>query len=181
MPRHIGISLIAKGFLTMAELTPVCDLCDAHRNDSSGAFRVLPSVFRNFASVKSFSGRVRTVRCFEDNSLVKAAVDGPGDAQVLVVDGGASLRRALLGGNLGAAAARNGWAGVVVNGCVRDVAELAPLPMGILALAPNPMPPEKRGEGQSDVPVLVQGVWVRPGDWLYADDDGVVLSASALT
>lgn len=181
MPRRFDNLLNEKGFSTMAEPLPVCDLCDAHRNDSSGQFRVLPPVFRNFASVTSFSGQVRTVRCFEDNSLVKAAVDGPGNGQVLVVDGGASLRRALVGGNLGAAAARNGWAGVVVNGCVRDVAELAPLPIGILALASIPMPPDKRGEGQSDVPVLVQGVWVRPGDWLYADDDGVVVSSRALT
>ena len=165
----------------MADPTPVCDLCDTHRNDSSGQFRVLPPVFRNFASVKAFSGPVRTVRCFEDNTLVKAALDAPGEGRVLVVDGGASLRRALVGGNLGAAAARNGWAGVVVNGCVRDVAELAPLALGILALASMPMPPDKRGEGQSDVPVLVQGVWVRPGDWLYADADGVVVSAHALT
>lgn len=164
----------------MPEPTPVCDLCDQHRNDSSGAFRVLPPAFRNFGGVTRFSGRVRTVRCFEDNALVKSALDLPGEGQVLVVDGGASLRRALLGGNLGAAAVRNGWAGVLVNGCVRDVAELAPLPIGILALAPMPMPPEKRNEGQSDVPVLIQGIWVRPGDWLYADEDGVVLGSGAL-
>ncbi len=165
----------------MPDPTPVCDLCDAHRNDSSGQFRVLPPVFRHFGAVRSFSGRVRTVRCFEDNALVKSALDGPGAGQVLVVDGGASLRRALLGGNLGACAVRNGWAGVLVNGCVRDIAELAPLPIGILALAPIPMPPDKRNEGQSDVAVLVQGVWVRPGDWLYADEDGVVLDSRPLT
>ena len=95
-----------------------CDLCDIHKNDSSGAFRVLPPVFRDFGGLKKFSGQVTTVKCFEDNSLVKAAVDSPGHGRVLVVDGGASLRRALLGGNLGAAAARNGWAGVVIDGCV---------------------------------------------------------------
>ena len=97
-----------------------------------------------------------------------------------MVDGGASLRRALLGGNLGAAAARNGWAGVVIDGCVRDVAELGVLPVGIRALASNPMPTEKRNEGQRDVPVQIQGVWVCPGDWLYADEDGVVISAQRL-
>ena len=85
---------------------------------------------------------------------------------MLVVDGGGSLRRALVGGNLGAAAARNGWAGVVVDGCVRDVAELAACDVGIRALAPMPLPTVKRNEGQRDVPVQVQGVWVRPGDWL---------------
>lgn len=164
----------------MTKPIPVSDLCDTHRSDSDGGFRVLPPVFRSFGGTTRFSGRVATVRCFEDNALVKAALDGPGAARVLVVDGGASLRRALLGGNLGAAAARNGWAGVLVNGCVRDLAELAVLPLGVLALAPMPMPPEKRGAGQTDVAVSVQGVWVRPGDWLYADEDGVVLGSTEL-
>ena len=91
-----------------------------------------------------------------------------------------ALRRALVGGNLGAAAARNGWAGVVIDGCVRDVAELALLDVGIRALASMPLPTEKRNEGQKDVPVQIQGVWVRPGDWLYADEDGIVLSAQGL-
>lgn len=157
-----------------------CDLCDEHKNDISGNFRVLPPVFRSFGGTRSFSGPVRTVQCFEDNSLVKAAVDGPGNGQVLVVDGGGSLRRALVGGNLGAAAARNGWSGVLVDGCVRDVAELAVLSTGVLALASMPVPPEKRGHGQTDVPVKVQGIWIRPGDWLYADADGVVVSSAPL-
>ena len=157
-----------------------CDLCDAYKNDSSGAFRVLPPVFRDFGAASRFAGPVVTVKCFEDNTLVKAAVDSPGEGRVLVVDGGASLRRALVGGNLGAAAARNGWAGVVVDGCVRDVAELALCQTGIRALAPMPLPTEKRNEGQRDVAVQIQGVWVRPGDWLYADEDGMVVSATAL-
>lgn len=157
-----------------------CDLCDLYKNDGSGAFRVLPPVFRDFGAHRRFAGPVSTVKCFEDNTLVKAAVDSPGEGRVLVVDGGGSLRRALLGGNLGAAAARNGWAGVVVDGCVRDVAELAQCQTGIRGLASMPLPTEKRNEGQRDVPVQVQGVWVRPGDWLYADADGVVVSASRL-
>jgi regulator of ribonuclease activity A len=157
-----------------------CDLCDIHKNDSSGAFRVLPPVFRDFGAQRRFAGPVTTVKCFEDNTLVKAAVDSPGEGRVLVVDGGGSLRRALLGGNLGAAAARNGWAGVVIDGCVRDVAELAVCDTGIRALAPVPLPTEKRNEGQRDVAVQLQGVWVRPGDWLYADEDGTVVSAQPL-
>lgn len=159
---------------------PTCDLCDLHKSDLSGAFRVLPPVFRDFGARKRFAGEVVTVKCFEDNSLVKAAVDGEGQGRVLVVDGGTSLRRALLGGNLGAAAARNGWAGVVIDGCVRDVAELAECAVGIRALASMPLPTEKRGEGQAGVAVQLQGVWVRPGDWLYADEDGIVVSAKAL-
>ena len=164
----------------MPDAFATCDLCDAHKTDTSGAFRVLPPVFRPYGAHLRFSGQVVTVRCFEDNSLVKAELDTPGQGRVLVVDGGASLRRALVGGNLGAAAVRNGWAGVLVNGCVRDVAELLALPFGLLALASMPMPTDKRNEGQREVPVQVQGVWVRPGDWLYADADGVVVGASRL-
>ena len=111
-----------------------CDFCDAHKADDSGAFRVLPPVFQSYGGVAAFAGAVATVKCFEDNTLVKAAVDSPGLGRVLVVDGGGSLRRALVGGNLAAAAARNGWAGVVVDGCVRDVAELNAAAVGIRAL-----------------------------------------------
>jgi len=152
-----------------------CDLCDVHKNDSSGAFRVLPPVFLDFGARRRFAGAVVTVKCFEDNSLVKAALDEPGRQRVLVVDGGGSLRRALVGGNLGTAAARNGWAGVVVHGCVRDAAELAACEIGIRALALMPLPTDKRNAGERDVAVQVAGVWVRPGDWLYADDDGMVV------
>ena len=165
-----------------------CDLCDAHKNDFSGSFRVLPPVFKDFGAVRKFCGPVVTVKCFEDNSWVKAAVDSVGwidtpqgrTAQVLVVDGGGSLRRALLGGNLGASAARNGWAGVVIDGCVRDCAELAQEAVGIRALAAMPLPTEKRNEGQRQVPILIQGVAVHPGDWLYADEDGIVITAVPL-
>jgi regulator of ribonuclease activity A len=154
---------------------PTCDLCDSHKADTSGRFRVLPPVFRDFGASTQFAGQVVTVKCFEDNSQVKTLVESAGDGRVLVVDGGGSLRRALLGGNLGAAAARNGWAGVVIDGCVRDVAELAVCATGIKALAALPLPTERRGEGQRDVPVFLQGVPVRPGDWLYADADGIVV------
>ena len=157
-----------------------CDFCDTFKNDASGAFRVLPPVWRDFGGISTFSGPVSTVQCFEDNSLVKAAVDSPGLGRVLVVDGGGSLRRALVGGNLAAAAVRNGWAGLVVDGCVRDVAELAASAVGIRALAAMPLPTEKRGQGQRDSAVQIQGVWVRPGDWLYADADGIVVSSTAL-
>jgi len=156
-----------------------CDLCDQHKGDTSGAFRVLPPVFRDFGARRRFAGPVSTVKCFEDNTLVKAAAETQGDGRVLVIDGGASLRHALLGGNIGAAAAKNGWAGVVIDGCVRDVNELIGLDIGIRALASMPLPPEKRSTGQRDVPVRVQGVWVRPGDWLYADEDGIVVMPEA--
>ena len=164
---------------TTANDFATCDLCDAHKSDTDGNFRVLPPVFHDYGKRLKFCGLVSTVKCFEDNSLVKAAVDSPGLGRVLVVDGGGSLRRALVGGNLGAAAAKNGWAGVVVDGCVRDAAELAACDVGIRAIALMPLPTEKRNEGQRDVPVQVQGVWVRTGDWLYADADGIVVMLPA--
>jgi regulator of ribonuclease activity A len=165
-----------------------CDLCDVHKNDPAEQFRALPPLFKNFGARHKFCGPVVTIKCFEDNTLVKAAVDGCGYdetpegriGKVLVVDGAGSLRRALLGGNLGASAVKNGWAGVVIDGCVRDVSELAPLDVGIRALASMPMPTEKKNQGLKDLPVQIQGVWIKPGDWLYADDDGMVVSTTRL-
>lgn len=159
-----------------------CDLCDAHikAGEVDPGFRVLPPVFRSYGARASFCGAVVTVKCHEDNSLVKAAVDSPGQGRVLVVDGGGSLRRALVGGNLAAAAARNGWAGVVVDGAVRDASELAASDVGLLALALMPLPTVKRNVGQADVQVHIQGVPIWPGDWLYADPDGVVVASRDL-
>ncbi|MBX3604651.1 MAG: ribonuclease E activity regulator RraA [Piscinibacter sp.] len=160
-----------------------CDLGDAHKAAMDGSFRALPPVFRDFGARNKFCGPVVTVKCFEDNTPVKAAVESSGQVEtaagpvgaVLVVDGGGSLRRALLGGNLAAAAARNGWAGIVIDGAVRDVAELAQCEVGIRALALMPLPTERKAPGLRNLPVQIQGVWVRPGDWLYADADGIVV------
>lgn len=157
-------------------LLATCDICDLHLKQPLEGLRVLPPVFLDLGGLGSFAGPVSTVQCHEDNSLVKAAVESPGEGRVLVVDGGASLRRALVGGNLAAAAVRNGWAGLVVDGCVRDAAELRAAAIGIRALALMPLPTVKRNHGQRDVTVLVQGVPVQPGDWLYADADGMVLT-----
>ena len=161
--------------MTIVDDSSTCDLCDAHKHELGTRLFILPPVFHNYGGAHRFSGEVATVRCFEDNSLVKAALDEPGRGRVLVVDGGASVRRALVGGNVAAAAAENGWAGVVVDGAVRDVAELAATAVGIRALALIPIPTEKRGVGERDVAVQIQGVWVRPGDWLCADADGIVV------
>lgn len=158
-----------------------CDFGDAHKGEAPQAgLRVLPPVFRDYGGIGRFFGPVRTVKCFEDNSPVKAAVESPGNGAVLVVDGGASLRRALVGGNLAAAAAQNGWAGLVVDGAVRDAAELRQAQTGIRALALIPLPTQRQTPGLSDVEVLVQGVRIAPGDWLYADEDGIVVGARAL-
>ncbi len=155
-----------------------CDLCDAHKAEPT--LRVLPPVFASYGGRVRFHGPVATVKCFEDNSLVKSAVESPGEGRVLVVDGGGSLRRALLGGNLCAAAAKNGWAGLVIDGCVRDKAELAACDVGVRALGLLPLPTNRRGEGQGGIAVQLQGVWVMPGDWLYADEDGIVVAGKAL-
>lgn len=176
-------SAFAQGFMGMSNATShphtafsTCDFCDAHKADLSGRFRVLPPVFQSYGALSHFCGPVVTVKCHEDNTPVKAAVESEGQNRVLVVDGGGSLRRALLGGNLAAAAARNGWAGVVVDGCVRDLAELRAANTGIRALALNPMPTDRKQPGLTNVGVQIQGVWVHPGDWLYADEDGMVVS-----
>jgi regulator of ribonuclease activity A len=152
-----------------------CDLCDAQRDAPAERFRVLPPVFRDFGARIRFHGAVSTVKCFEDNTSVRDAVQSPGNGRVLVVDGGGSLRRALLGGNLAAAAEKNGWAGVVIFGAVRDHDELARCGIGIRAMALLPMPPDKRHAGVVDQPVQIHGVWVEPGEWLVADEDGIVV------
>ncbi|MCO5977907.1 ribonuclease E activity regulator RraA [Ideonella oryzae] len=152
-----------------------CDLCDAHKGDSDGGFRVLPPLFRDFGGLTRFAGPVSTVQCLDDNSRVREAVNSPGQGRVLVVDGAGSLRRSLVGGNLGKAAQDNGWAGVLVYGAVRDAAELRACQVGIRAMALMPLPTDRRDQGLRDVPVQIEGVWVRPGDWLYADEDGIVV------
>ena len=156
-----------------------CDLCDEHRNDPAERFRVLPPVFRDFGARIRFHGSVATLQCLEDNTSVREAVQSAGHGRVLVVDGGGSLRRALLGGNLAAAAEKNGWAGVVIHGAVRDVEEMARCQIGIRALGLLPMATDKRHSGVVDVPIQIQGVWVHPGEWLVADEDGIVVMAAA--
>jgi regulator of ribonuclease activity A len=130
--------------------------------------------FRSFGAA-AFSGRIATVRCFEDNVLVRATVSEPGEGRVLVVDGGGSLRYALLGDNIAAIALERGWAGVMINGCVRDAAELDALGLGVKALGTNPRPSRKGGEGETGIPVEFGEVTFEPGALLYADEDGVVV------
>jgi regulator of ribonuclease activity A len=156
-----------------------CDLCDLHKASAGDDFRVLPPVFRQYGGRTVFSGPVSTVRCFEDNTSVKAALESPGGGRVLVVDGAGSVRRALVGGNIAAAAARNGWAGVLVNGAMRDRDELAGEAVGLCARALIPLPTERKAPGEVDVPVQIEGVWLRPGDWLVADADGIVVLPEA--
>jgi len=152
------------------------DLCDAHPQTVA----VATPIFRHFGARRRFGGAIATVRCFEDNSLVRERLDEPGAGRVLVVDGGGSLRCALLGDQLGALGVRNGWSGVLVWGCVRDTDALATMDLGILALAAHPAKSVKRGQGERDVAVAFAGVTFRPGHFLYADADGVVIAPAAL-
>jgi len=154
----------------------VPDLCDEYGE----ALDVLEPVFRDFGGRRRFAGPVVTVKCFEDNSVVKETLATPGEGRVLVVDGGGSLRCALLGDQLAALGADNDWAGVVVNGCVRDVEITRTVPIGIRALAPFPVRSEKRGEGQRDAAVWFAGTNIHPGNHLYADENGMVVAQEDL-
>ena len=131
---------------------------------------------RQFGGLAAFEGEIATVRCFEDNVLVRRRVSEPGDGRVLVVDGGGSLRVALAGDNIAGLALSNGWAGLVINGYVRDSAELRTLALGVKALGTHPKPSAKQGGGELDVPVSFGGVTFTPGARVTCDDDGVVVS-----
>ncbi|MEF2276829.1 ribonuclease E activity regulator RraA [Deinococcus sp. YIM 134068] len=153
-----------------ADFIPTTDLSDAHPDAP-----VLAPVFRDYGGRSPFHGPAVTLRIEDDNPLVRAALEEPGGGRVLVVDNGDSLNCAVLGEMLAGIGARSGWAGVIVNGCVRDVAALAAVDLGIRALAPHPRRSAKRGLGERDVPVTLAGVTVHPGDHLHADEDGTVV------
>lgn len=158
-----------------------CDLCDDHPTRlENGSLRVLPPVFRQFGKRASFSGPATTLKVFEDNALVRATLEAPGNGHVLVIDGGGSMRRALVGGQLGLLAQDNGWAGIVVYGCVRDSVELAECDVGIRALGLHPRKSEKKGTGERNAAVDIGGVPVNPGDYIYADADGILVSEERL-
>jgi len=152
-------------------VTSTSDLWDAHPETAI----VCELQLRQYGGVTAFSGEIATVRCFEDNVLVKQRVGEPGNGRVLVVDAGGSFRCALVGDNVAGLALENGWAGIVLNGCVRDVEELAKLAIGIKALGSNPRPSRKEGDGELDVPVSFGGATFTPGATLHSDTDGVVV------
>ena len=131
---------------------------------------------RDFGGRKRFFGRIRTVRCFHDNVLFRQLLDEPGDAAVIVVDGGGSTAIALMGDMLAARARDNGWAGVIINGAIRDSADIAGIDIGVKALGVNPAKSEKKGAGETDVELEFGGVRFRPGEWVYCDEDGILLS-----
>ncbi|ALN93162.1 ribonuclease E activity regulator RraA [Lysobacter gummosus] len=153
-----------------------CDLCDLHE----AQVRVLELPLRDYGGRIAFDGIVSTIKAYEDNALVREAVAEAGNGRVLVIDGGGSLRRAMLGDLLAAKAVENGWAGVVVFGAIRDSGALGAMELGVKALGTCPRKTDKRGQGLRDVEVEFGGVTIHPGEWLCADEDGVVLAHERL-
>lgn len=141
---------------------------------------VAPMGFRSFGGRSAFSGPITTLKAFEDNSLVRNALEGPGDGRVLVVDGGGSMRCAMVGDQLALLGVNNGWSGIVVYGCIRDSAAIGTMDIGLMALATHPRKSVKRGVGERDIPVSFGGVEFAPGQHLYADADGILIAQSPL-
>lgn len=158
----------------MQYVTP--DLCDAHPE-----VQVVEPMFANFGGRDSFGGEIVTIKCHEDNSVVKTQAEQPGHGKVMVVDGGGSLRRAMLGDMVAAQAAKNGWEGIIIYGCVRDVDVLPEIDLGVQALGSHPMKTDKHNIGQLNVVVTFAGVTFRPGEYVYADNNGIIVSATALS
>lgn len=152
------------------------DLCDAHE----GKVQVVAPMFRSFGKRRAFGGQITTLKVFEDNSLVRTALEGRNDGKVLVVDGGGSMRCALVGDQLALLAVKNGWAGILVYGCIRDSKAIDGMDLGIFALGTHPLKSIKKGVGERDLTVTFGGVAFVPGQYVYADEDGVIVSASPL-
>jgi regulator of ribonuclease activity A len=149
------------------------DLCDSYPETIRVA---VPIGFRDFGGTKNFHGKIQTVKCFEDNTLVRKALEENGDGKVLVVDGGGSLRCALLGGMMGELAVKNHWNGIIVYGCIRDAVALSQLALGLKGLNINPLKSAKRNEGQENVTVHFADVDFVPDEFVYCDEDGIVVS-----
>ncbi len=158
----------------MEYLTP--DLCDSYPE----LVQVVVPMFTNYGGRRAFGGEIVTIKCHEDNSLVKTQAGNPGRGKVMVVDGGGSLRRALLGDMIAANAVKNGWEGFIIYGCIRDVDAIATLDLGVQALNTVPLKTEKRGIGDLNIPVTFGGVTFTPGAFVYADNNGVICSPQAL-
>nr|GLL17599.1 putative 4-hydroxy-4-methyl-2-oxoglutarate aldolase 3 [Ipomoea trifida] len=163
-------------FLATAE---ICDSNASHLG--SGDLRVLHPVFQIYGQCRAFSGPIVTLKVFEDNVLVRELLESRGEGKVLVIDGAGSMRCALVGGNLAQLAQNMNWAGIIVNGCIRDVDEINGCDIGVRALATHPQKSGKKGIGEKHVPVYVGGTLIRDGEWLYADSDGVLISKSELS
>jgi regulator of ribonuclease activity A len=152
------------------------DLCDAHEDKLA----VVAPMFASYGGRPSFGGPIATLKIFEDNSFVRKALESAGNGRVLVIDGGASMRCALVGDQLAELAVKNGWAGIIVYGCIRDSKAIGEMDLGVFALGTHPKKTVKRNTGEVDIPLTFGGVTFHPGHYVYADEDGVVVSAEAL-
>jgi regulator of ribonuclease activity A len=153
-----------------------CDLCDQFPD----RVRVLAPTFRHYGRRTSFAGAIATIKCFEDNVFIREAAIEEGRGRVMVIDGGGSLRSALVGDGIAEWARDHGWAGMIINGCVRDTVALAKVDLGVMAIGANPVTPGKRRVGARDVPVAFGDVRFVPGEYVYCDEDGVVVAAERL-
>lgn len=149
-------------------------------DDYEGSVRTCSVQFRDFGGRKSYCGRIRTVRCLKDNQLFRAMLDEPGEGCVAVVDGGGSTETALMGDIIAAKGARNGWAGCIILGAIRDSVEVGTIDFGAKALGTNPAKSSKQGIGEVDVPVEFGGVTFTPGEWVYCDEDGILVATQEL-
>ena len=156
------------------------DLCDAFEGELGKTLRVVAPMFKRYGARTSFSGRIVTLKLFEDNTLVRTVFSEDGKGKVLVIDGGGSMRCALVGDQLAALANKNGWEGVVVYGCIRDSGDINTVDIGMRALDTHPQRSLKKGVGERDLTVTFGGVSFNPGEYLYADEDGVLVSNGEL-
>jgi len=152
------------------------DLCDAYPD----LVRILEPIFKNYGGKSSFGGEIVTVKCFEDNSRVKENASTPGEGKVMVVDGGGSLKKALLGDLIAETALNNGWEGFIIYGCIRDVEPIANMQIGVKALNSIPLKTEKKGVGDLNVKITFGGVTFNPGEYVYADSTGIIVSSEPL-
>jgi len=152
------------------------DICDEYGD----AVAVAEPLLGNFGGISAFGGTIATLKVFEDNTLVRAALDTPGNGRVLIVDGGGSLRCALVGDQLAHLGVTNGWAGIIVYGCIRDSAAISGMPIGVQALGTHPRKSVKKGEGTADIAVTFAGITFHPGDQVVADDDGIIVCKKPL-
>uniref|UniRef100_A0A7S0VJ91 4-hydroxy-4-methyl-2-oxoglutarate aldolase n=1 Tax=Polytomella parva TaxID=51329 RepID=A0A7S0VJ91_9CHLO len=173
--------------MSEADRKGTADLCDKYLTDPvdiivQSDVRIAEPLFSNYGGNKRFSGQAVTIKCYENNPLVrKMLMEEPGNGRVLVVDGGASKRCALLGDMLAEAGMKNGWKGIIVNGCIRDSEDISNMAIGVKALATYPLKSSKRDTGLLNVPVTFAGVTISPGEWIYADLDGIIVSKLELT
>jgi len=152
------------------------DLCDAYPD----YVRVTEPVFKSYGAKPSFGGQIVTVKCFEDNSRIKELAATDGNGKVMVIDGGGSLRRALLGDLIAENARENNWEGFVIFGAIRDVDVISEIGIGVKALNSVPLKTERKGKGELNVPVTFAGVTFNPGEYVYSDETGLIVSPTEL-